>query len=540
MARVIDFTRQRYGTYRRGLTEDKRQVNEELRHIKQSYLKPDVVIPIATAGLSAGMDLGKGLMEKAAKSKALAGMEKSALGNLESQTAAAMSKAAIEDKSREWEGQQTEQARLKLDDIRGIKQYGRTYLLQEAAKANTPERQKQLQALASMTQGPQYQGRTLGQIAAGRAPDPRMAASQRAEMASLYPQTEAQVAAADRAVRRDIAATEKTELSTEAAELGIESALVKRGLEDLTSVLQRSLIEADIGQVSDPKVAAFVGTVQTALRKANQTLAQTGLTGAQTGLVGAQEAASRGKEGRAADLAGLEKQKLQAEIGRIGADASRLSAAAAKSRAAAKASAGPTVQHEQYRATVKPELQSLTTNAQVAAALVPAYEQWKANEAIAAEDESWVASILGTAGVKPIAITDANRDTAIGANRATALEILDQANDSMNSMRWAIAGAEGKGINSISPKYASRRIQDALASVSKYGRNAASKIEARSAQKQKMAVGSREWLAKENAQMGFDLMNDYLIRSARGDYSWYKAFNDFIKNPPRPTNTASR
>ena len=85
MARIIDFTRQRYGTFRRGQTEDKRRINEQLRQVSQSYLRPEVAIPVATSAIGGAMDIGKGLMQRAARSKAQASMLQSAQSRLAAQ-----------------------------------------------------------------------------------------------------------------------------------------------------------------------------------------------------------------------------------------------------------------------------------------------------------------------------------------------------------------------------------------------------------------------------------------------------------------------
>jgi hypothetical protein len=305
MARIVDFTRERYKGFRRGMNEDRRQINTELRQIRNQYLTPQVIVPAAGGVLKGGMDIGKGLLQRAAKSRATAGMTDKArtayeqagqkfdetskhLGAIDTQRklwAASREKlegpmslqqkmegrddpeyrrvrnllgaattgkdisphlrrpgttatvGAVRDRERDLrtaraaeEGYATrynemtaeynkaglaaQAAEQRLRDLEGIQQYGDRYLQQEAQLANTEERQRELLSLVTMTQGPQYQGRSLGQIAAGAAPDASQIVQRQKLMASMFPATAAQIDAQKLKRREKEAGIEKTEAST--------------------------------------------------------------------------------------------------------------------------------------------------------------------------------------------------------------------------------------------------------------------------------------------------------------------------------------
>jgi hypothetical protein len=341
MARIIDFTRQRYRGFRRGMNEDRRQINTELRQIKNRYMQPDVTIPIAGAALKGGMDIGKGLMERAAKSKAMAGMTDSArsqqeaamqrvsdaqrqlsatglnpltgsgslqrpslgaglgtadmvrqeatatmLGNrqvgatpggtygygtpsgvgLGAQSLTGLDPSVRPDQMRqsmiqEGQGALSEaqaglaSAQRRVADLEGIQTQGLAYLQSQAQVANTAERQRELMALVATTQGPQYQGRSLGQIAAGQAPPDLAAIGQQQKlMASLFPQTQAQIDTAALAARGKVADVEKKEAEVK----GIQSQNVVKDFEASVGALKKKYL-------GDPRWAPLISGLEKSL-----------------------------------------------------------------------------------------------------------------------------------------------------------------------------------------------------------------------------------------------------------------------------------
>ena len=266
MARIIDFTRQRYGTFRRGQTEDKRRINEQLRQISQSYLRPDVVIPAATSAIGGAVDIGKGLMQRAAKSKAQASMLESAQARL-----AALPKEGPFDKSDPLMRRgftdpiAAARAQRQIQDIQGIQQQGLAYLQSQASMADTEERQRELLSLANLTQGPQYQGRSLAQIAAGQTlPDAGQIGTQQKLMASLFPQTQAELEAQRLKTRGAIAGVEKAEAEVE----GIRSENAVKALDAAVATFKQLALK-------DPKLAPYVSGLEKILADVGNVKSQT-------------------------------------------------------------------------------------------------------------------------------------------------------------------------------------------------------------------------------------------------------------------------
>ena len=238
MARIVDLTRERYEGLRRGRTEDRREVNEELRHIQQSYLKPEVVIPLATAAVGGISSMGKGLMERAARSRMQADMG-TAADELEQRVAdmkGGPDKDLLERAERKgeniWYGgggydamakraglqpareviertlapeTQEEIGRLeqRIADLRGLQEQGPEHFRQIALGADTPERQAELQYMQSQFQFPQYKGRSWSDIVSG-GPGPDQYPALAEETKPLLPLTEDQrimKASAERAQR---------------------------------------------------------------------------------------------------------------------------------------------------------------------------------------------------------------------------------------------------------------------------------------------------------------------------------------------------
>tara|TARA_R110002020_G_scaffold109774_3_gene253953 strand:+ start:1984 stop:3492 length:1509 start_codon:yes stop_codon:yes gene_type:complete len=237
MARIVDFQRARYGSFRRGMQADRRRINDELRQIKNKYLQPETAIPLAAAAIGGAANLGKGIMEKAARSRALEqakGRAQQKVGHtiLDKQDLLGQSRVAATP-----EGLAAQQ---QIRDIEGIQQGGMGYLQQQAMAADTAQRQQQLTGLAAMSQGPQYQGRSMGEIVAGRAPDPRLLKARTAPLQAAFPSTQAQMEAAGRAETRDILKTDAMELAAEFNNL---------------------VTEADIQQIQDPVLRKKMGMV---------------------------------------------------------------------------------------------------------------------------------------------------------------------------------------------------------------------------------------------------------------------------------------
>ena len=252
MARIIDFTRQRYGTFRRGQTEDKRRINEQLRQISQSYLRPDVVIPAATSAIGGAVDIGKGLMQRAAKSKAQASMLESAQARLAAQPRV-LDKSDPAGLAREFvDPIAAARTQRQIQDIQGIQQQGLAYLQSQATMANTEERQRELLSLANLTQGPQYQGRSLAQIAAGQTlPDAGQIGTQQKLMASLFPQTQAELEAQRLKTRGAVAGVEKAEAEVQ----GIRSANAVKALDAAIANFRQLALK-------DPKLAPYVSGLE--------------------------------------------------------------------------------------------------------------------------------------------------------------------------------------------------------------------------------------------------------------------------------------
>ena len=288
MARIIDFTRQRYGTFRRGQTEDKRRINEQLRQVSQSYLRPEIAIPVATSAVGGAMDIGKGLMQRAARSKAQASMLQSAQSRLAAQPRV-LDKSDPTGLAREFvDPIAAARAQRQIQDIQGIQQQGLAYLQSQATMANTEERQRELLSLASLTQGPQYQGRSLAQIAAGQTlPDVGQIGTQQKLMASLFPQTQAELEAQRLKTRETVAGVEKAEAEVE----GMRSENAVKALDAAVAGFKQLALK-------DPKLAPYVSGLEKILADVGNVKSQTERRRAQT----AGEEAERVRKGREASL----------------------------------------------------------------------------------------------------------------------------------------------------------------------------------------------------------------------------------------------